>query len=53
MLVLKPEFWTQETLASSCQVCPLAPIAQVKRHGKGQRKKIRYMAQDTLWEEAE
>jgi hypothetical protein len=49
------EFCTQgpKSWDSTCQICPLAPIHQKKRHNEGQRKEIYCTAQVTPWEEAE
>jgi hypothetical protein len=40
VVILKPEFQNHglDSWADRCQVCPLAPICQIKRHGEGQRK---------------
>jgi hypothetical protein len=53
-LLLTLEFWTQglESWGSICQVQPLVPICQIKRHDEGPRK-IYGTAQDTPWEEVE
>jgi hypothetical protein len=49
-MTLKPEFWTPDSKSwdSTCQLWPLTPICQIKRHSEGQRKEVCYRAVDML-----
>jgi hypothetical protein len=52
-VIMKLEFWTKGSNFRffTYQVCPLAPVGQIKRHGEGQRKETYSTVRVTLWEE--